>query len=200
MPHIPALECENHHGGHTQKLEKTGGDGRRQSTPSGGPDARKASFFKLGNSLHADDSRVLTGGKAMSSGKGPTEDGQRDPLVVEANRYRKEREKGYRERALKLFPSICARCGREFSGKRRRQLTVHHKDHNHDNNPPDGSNWELLCLYCHDNEHARQAVADAYDTTASDRDATPDRDAASTFDHKPFSGLEALLKKMKGEN
>ncbi|MFA7667514.1 MAG: HNH endonuclease, partial [Burkholderiaceae bacterium] len=22
-----------------------------------------------------------------------------------------------------------------------------------DDNPPDGSNWELLCLYCHDNEH-----------------------------------------------
>ena len=33
---------------------------------------------------------------------------------------------------------------------------MHHKDHNHDNNPPDGSNWELLCLYCHDNEHSRQ--------------------------------------------
>ena len=23
------------------------------------------------------------------------------------------------------------------------------------NNPPDDSNWELLCVYCHDNEHAR---------------------------------------------
>ena len=32
---------------------------------------------------------------------------------------------------------------------------MHHKDGNHDNNPPDGSNWELLCIYCHENEHAR---------------------------------------------
>jgi hypothetical protein len=54
-----------------------------------------------------------------------------------------------------LFPWICGRCGREFSGVRLRELTVHHKDHNHDNNPSDGSNWELLCLYCHDNEHSR---------------------------------------------
>ncbi len=30
------------------------------------------------------------------------------------------------------------------------QLTAHHRDHNHDDNPPDGSNWEWLCLYCHD--------------------------------------------------
>jgi HNH endonuclease len=40
-----------------------------------------------------------------------------------------------------------------------RELTVHHRDHNHDNNPPDGSNWELLCVYCHDNEHQRQLEA-----------------------------------------
>jgi hypothetical protein len=34
---------------------------------------------------------------------------------------------------------------------------VHHRDHshNHDNNPSGGSNRVLLCLYCHDNEHAR---------------------------------------------
>ena len=56
-----------------------------------------------------------------------------------------QREQTYRERALKLFPWICAHCGRDFDGKKLSQLTVHHKDHNHDNNPPDGSNWELLC-------------------------------------------------------
>ncbi len=59
----------------------------------------------------------------------------------------------YRERALKLFPWVCGNCGRDFGGKNLRELTVHHKDHNHDNNPPDGSNWELLCIYCHDHEH-----------------------------------------------
>ncbi len=121
-------------------------------------------------------------------------DGQRlDQIVAEARRHREQQEKSYRERALKLFPSICARCGREFSGKRLRELTVHHKDHNHDNNPPDGSNWELLCLYCHDNEHARQAVADAYDTSSSDREQP------LSFDHKPLAELEALIKKMKDE-
>ncbi|MCP4632078.1 MAG: HNH nuclease family protein, partial [candidate division Zixibacteria bacterium] len=67
----------------------------------------------------------------------------------------RQREKTYRERALKMYPWICARCGREFAGERLRELTVHHMDHDHDNNPPDGSNWELLCLYCHENEHLR---------------------------------------------
>jgi hypothetical protein len=73
-----------------------------------------------------------------------------DRVVAEARRHSDEREATYRERALKLFPWICGRCSREFSGARLRELTVHHKDHNHDNNPLDGSNWELLCLYCHE--------------------------------------------------
>ena len=66
-----------------------------------------------------------------------------------------EKEKGYRAKALKLFPHICASCGREFSGPKLKELTVHHKDHNHQNNPPNGSNWELLCIYCHDHEHEK---------------------------------------------
>ena len=69
-------------------------------------------------------------------------------------------DKDYRGKALKILPWICARCAREFSGKRVRELTVHHRDGNHENNPPDGSNWELLCIYCHENEHAR--VEDAH--------------------------------------
>ncbi|NCN23662.1 MAG: HNH nuclease family protein, partial [Gallionella sp.] len=78
-----------------------------------------------------------------------------DQIVAAARQQRDQRELGYRERALKLYPWICGRCGRSFSGVNLRELTVHHKDHNHDNNPSDGSNWELLCLYCHDNEHDR---------------------------------------------
>ena len=68
------------------------------------------------------------------------------------------KEKGYRARALKLFPHLCGSCSREFSGKGLKELTVHHKDHNHDHNPPDGSNWELLCIYCHDHEHEKHKV------------------------------------------
>ena len=117
--------------------------------------------------------------------------GKVDQIVAEARRNREQREKTYREKALKLFPSICARCGREFSGKRLRELTVHHKDHNHDNNPPDGSNWELLCLFCHDNEHSRGLNSEHYGELAPDENRNP----TTTF--KPFAGLEALLKKDK---
>ena len=85
----------------------------------------------------------------MSAKNTRAESDRRDPIVVEAQRYRNQRDKNYREQALKIYPWICAHCGREFSGKKLRELTVHHKDHNHDNNPADGSNWELLCLYCH---------------------------------------------------
>ena len=81
--------------------------------------------------------------------------------IVRRHRQRvEERMQGYRERALKLFPHVCGGCGREFSGKRLKELTVHHKDHNHDNNPADGSNWELLCIYCHDHEHDKLRHAD----------------------------------------
>ena len=72
-------------------------------------------------------------------------------------RDRHVRESGYRARALKLFPHVCGSCGREFTGKRLRELTVHHKDQDYHNNPNDGSNWELLCLYCHDHEHESHA-------------------------------------------
>ena len=62
----------------------------------------------------------------------------------------------YRDQALKLYPHLCGRCGRAFTHSNLHELTVHHRDHDHSNNPPDGSNWELLCLYCHDNEHQKQ--------------------------------------------
>ena len=108
-----------------------------------------------------------------------------DRVVAEARHHSNQREATYRERALKLFPWICGRCGREFSGVRLRELTVHHKDHNHDNNPADGSNWELLCLYCHDNEHSR-----VLDEAARGRSS----DALSGATHNPFADLQARLK------
>ena len=104
---------------------------------------------------------------------------------------RAELEKTYRERALKLFPHICARCGREFGGKRLRELTVHHKDHNHNHNPPDGSNWELLCLFCHDNEHSRSLNGEYYD------EVTPGEEKQDAIKFSPFAGLEGLLKNKK---
>jgi predicted HNH restriction endonuclease len=112
---------------------------------------------------------------------------QLDQVIAEARQHSKEREATYRERALKLFPWICGRCGREFAGERLRELTVHHKDHNHDNNPPDGSNWELLCLYCHDNEHMRLLEEQ---TRPGNRD-----NQSTSATHNPFADLQALLKK-----
>ncbi len=108
-----------------------------------------------------------------------------DRVVAEARRHSSEREATYRERALKLYPWICGRCGREFSGARLRELTVHHKDHNHDNNPLDGSNWELLCIYCHENEHARVA-----DEAVRGRNSGT-REAVAT--HNPFADLQKRL-------
>ncbi|HNA68536.1 MAG TPA: YajD family HNH nuclease, partial [Rhodocyclaceae bacterium] len=64
-----------------------------------------------------------------------------DRLVAEARKAADARAEGYRARALKLYPWICGRCAREFTVANLRELTVHHRDHNHDNNPPDGSNW-----------------------------------------------------------
>ena len=110
-------------------------------------------------------------------------------IIAEARRARKERETSYRDRALKLFPHVCGRCRREFEGKRLKELTVHHRDHNHDNNPPDGSNWELLCIYCHDEEHERIKTAEAYGpSAASDSGVT-------SGGNRPFADLAELLKK-----
>ena len=93
----------------------------------------------------------------------------------------------YREQALKILPWVCALCGRDFTGKNLRELTVHHRDHNYKNNPPDGSNWELLCIYCHDNEHSR--TLDAEWLPSED----PDRIKQPTSTHNPFADLSNLL-------
>jgi len=108
-----------------------------------------------------------------------------DRVVSEARRNRELHEQQYRERALKIYPWICGRCAREFTRQNLRELTVHHKDHNHDNNPPDGSNWELLCVYCHDNEHAR-----FLDSTGRIGPA----EAPQLATYQPFAGLRSLLK------
>jgi hypothetical protein len=126
------------------------------------------------------------------SGTDPQPDNHKEELIIaEARHHRELREKTYRDQALKLYPSICARCGREFSGKKLRELTVHHKDHNHDNNPPDGSNWELLCLYCHDNEHQEYLDEESFGKI------TPGGNKELSATHKPFAALDALLKNKK---
>jgi hypothetical protein len=114
-----------------------------------------------------------------------------DQVVANARREKEDREKGYRERALKLYPWVCGRCTREFTLQNLHELTVHHRNHNHDDNPLDGSNWELLCLFCHDDEHSRYNNADLYGKGPST--------TVTISTHKAFAGLESLLKKSGDE-
>jgi 5-methylcytosine-specific restriction endonuclease McrA len=128
----------------------------------------------------------------MASIKPQSGSSKMDQIVAEARRNRERREQDYREQALKIYPWVCGRCAREFTRANVLQLTVHHKDHNHDNNPSDGSNWELLCIYCHENEHARYLDSAGRGEPASGGGA----EAPSTY--KAFADLKARLKG-KGE-
>lgn len=110
-------------------------------------------------------------------------------IVAEARRNAAAREQTYREQALKLYPWVCGRCAREFTHTNLQQLTVHHRDHNHSNNAPNGSNWELLCIYCHENEHAKQLDAAGRSGVSSGTGEA----ASATF--QPFADLKSLLVK-----
>lgn len=122
----------------------------------------------------------------MNHVKQPNHD-KLDRVVAEARKSAEKREKDYREQALKIYPWVCGRCARTFTTINLRELTVHHRDHNHDNNPASGSNWELLCLYCHDNEHQKQLEA------ASGKSMPTDLGNVAT--HNPFANLKSLLGK-----
>jgi len=121
----------------------------------------------------------------MSTGKSREEV---DRLIAQSRRDAAQRDLGYRERALKMYPWICGRCAREFTRANLRELTVHHRNHDHDCNPPDGSNWELLCVYCHDNEHSR--YVDHTGVKAMDAE---EKVAPATGN--PFASLKSLLKR-----
>ena len=109
-----------------------------------------------------------------------------DRIVAQARKAADTRSDGYRERALKIYPWVCGRCTRDFTLANLRELTVHHRDHNHDNNPPDGSNWELLCLYCHDHEHEKNGMA------GYGGGGTQDGPAPSTL-FNPFGQLDGWI-------
>ena len=88
----------------------------------------------------------------------PTPDA--DKVVEEAKQEAGRRRRDYRARSLELYGWICAKCAREFDESNLHLLTVHHKDGNHDNNPRDGSNWENLCVDCHEAEHTKGLLGD----------------------------------------
>ncbi|MFA5530784.1 MAG: YajD family HNH nuclease [Thiohalomonadaceae bacterium] len=125
----------------------------------------------------------------MAEKKKSMDSSRLDRVVAEARREADKRMAGYREQSLRIHPWICGRCGREFTRQNLHELTVHHKDHNHDNNPPDGSNWENLCLYCHDNEHQRYVdQVRGHGGSSSSGESAP-----ATFN--PFADLKDMLSK-----
>jgi hypothetical protein len=127
-------------------------------------------------------------------GKKPGGDSAKlDQIVIDARKAAEERSLSYREQSLRIHPWICGRCAREFTRENLRELTVHHKDHNHDNNPPDGSNWENLCLYCHDNEHQR------YVNHVRGHEGLANGGPAKATSN-PFAGLAEMLKTSKDED
>ncbi len=86
-----------------------------------------------------------------------------DEMLREVLKQNEGKAGGYREQSLRIHGLICAKCAREFDHTNQHLLTVHHRDGNPNNNPPDGSNWENLCVYCHDDEHSRGLLADYFD-------------------------------------
>ena len=108
-----------------------------------------------------------------------------EKVRAEQLEYNASRAKGYREQALKIYPWICGRCAREFNRAGLSELTVHHVDHDHDNNPADGSNWELLCIYCHDEEHSK------FESLVRYGERKEGARAAAT--HNPFANLKARM-------
>ena len=88
------------------------------------------------------------------------------------NSQKSQSGEDYREKSLAINGLVCARCGREFPESKRQLLTVHHKDGNHNNNPADGSNWENLCVYCHDDVHSRGVLAEYFNGEAHGKDVS----------------------------
>jgi 5-methylcytosine-specific restriction endonuclease McrA len=111
-----------------------------------------------------------------------------DKIILEARKNAEKRALTYREQALKLYPWVCGRCARTFTRENLQLLEVHHKNNNHDDNPVDGSNWELLCTYCHENEHSK--VKDSEGRTGGGNAETQ-----ATFN--PFADLKSMLNNKK---
>ena len=103
-----------------------------------------------------------------------------DDVLREARRDDAKRAAGYRA----LYPWVCGKCARAFTHSNLQLLEVHHKNGNHDDNPADGSNWELLCTYCHEHEHSKLR------DMAGRTDAGSDLPAST---HNPFADLKTRL-------
>lgn len=150
----------------------------------------RTTFSKRGGRVRASSTKDRAG-----SGKSAEE-------VVRDIKKGMEKPSGedYRERSLAIHGLICARCAREFDESNRHLLTVHHKDGNHDNNPPDGSNWENLCVYCHEDAHSRGLLGSYLEGSQGEKERSLVYDGRGAAGEKaPGSGLlgEKLKRAMK---
>ncbi len=139
--------------------------------------------------------RIATGSRAApKSAKSPEE-------VVRELKAAAQKKAGtdYRTPSLALHGNFCGHCGMEFEGKNLKLLTVHHKDSNPNNNPPDGSNWENLCIYCHDNVHSRGLLGDENDGAKHDGNTVVvHSDSPASSSMGSFGDLFAAKLKGKG--
>jgi hypothetical protein len=148
------------------------------------------------------------GSRVRTTTTGPKPTGEKSVEdVVRGMKEKMQRPPGedYRERSLAIHGLICARCAREFDASNRHLLTVHHKDGNHQNNPPDGTNWENLCVYCHEDAHSRELLGDYYDGRGSKEKHLVHTSSTGPSSGQGLSGLgnklrRALDEKGKKEN
>jgi hypothetical protein len=140
-------------------------------------------------------------GKISTSAKGAGPSGKSTEEIVRELKAGGKKKVGtdYRTQSLALHGNFCGHCGMEFVGKNLKLLTVHHKDSNSNNNPPDGSNWENLCVYCHDNVHSRGLLGDHNDgAKAGDNTERVHTDGPSKGGMGSFGDLFAAKLKGKG--
>jgi len=138
------------------------------------------------------------GARVRTTTTGPKPAGERpvEDVVREMKEgMQKQSGQDYRERSLAIHGLICARCAREFDAANRHLLTVHHKDGNHHNNPPDGSNWENLCVYCHDDAHSRELLGDYYDGSGTKEKHLVHSSGAEDASGAGLSGLGEKLRR-----
>lgn len=129
--------------------------------------------------------------KVLKKSGSPASQAEIDAFLKKVRSNISEKEADYRRRSLAIHPHVCAKCGREFNESNLQLLTVHHKDGNHQNNPPDGSNWENLCVFCHEDEHARGVLAD-YISECVEENAPPENSEPGGVG---FGTLKAALSK-----
>ena len=111
-------------------------------------------------------------------------------------------KENYREKSLSIHGLICANCAREFESHNRHLLTVHHKDGNHHNNPPDGSNWDNLCVYCHEATHSREMLGEYLSketATKGEQAKTIYSDTKKTLSNTMEDKLKAFLNKKENK-